>query len=207
MEKTDDVVLCAQNCWLVFLNLQLLYLPQAGRSSSRSSRVSHTHYGMCETWHATWVFRLGEASSFKLMLIRATSMPGHLETSKAEEGGRVKIDLQERIYLRLKIGREIEYPEGSERERQMTTTMMTIEIGQPPSNPSLANLIGEQEEMVMPRDHNIYTLRISDWSKICDVVGSLTSLAGSSPYLRLVCFSRSWPYTLPFGKTTGSFST
>lgn len=90
----------------------------------------------------------------------------------------------------------------------MTTVMMTIEIGQLQSKSWLsAKPIGEQEEMVMLRNHNIYTLRIFDSSKTSDVVGSLTYLDGSRPYLRLVCFNRSCPYTLPFGRTTGSFST
>lgn len=76
-----------------------------------------------------WDLRLGRASNFKLMLIRATSMPGHLETSKMGGGGRARIGLQERIYLRLKIGKRIEYRVGKERKRQMTMMMMKIEFG------------------------------------------------------------------------------
>jgi hypothetical protein len=54
--------------------------------------------------------------------------------------------------------------------------------------------------------HEIYTFRTLLSSNISFVVGSLTS-PGFNPALAHICISRSRPYILPFGKTTGSFST
>jgi len=54
--------------------------------------------------------------------------------------------------------------------------------------------------------YEIYTFRISAAVKISAVVGSFTR-PGSTPTFALISRSRSRPYTLPFGSTTGSFST
>jgi len=55
-------------------------------------------------------------------------------------------------------------------------------------------------------NHEIYTRRSSPTLYSSPSVGSLTH-PSSSPTFLLISNSRSRPYTLPFGSTTGSFST
>lgn len=79
--------------------------------------------------------------------------------------------------------------------------------------PSLCMLYntGLYQDEIHPRTnaYNIYTLRISlsrQASPFSPPTGSFTHPA-SVPTFLLKALSRSLPYTLPFGSTTGSFST
>lgn len=171
-------------------------------------------YGMSEILQGTSDSRLAGASNFKQAPTLSTNMQERWGTSREGEDGKARTDQPGPISLRSMMERYSRH----QREKEIRTTMMTLKmidhdgamwacllIVSQNSTPSLwyAQKHSKQE---LPKGHEMYTFRMTSIGNISAVVGSLT-WPGSRPTFALISNSRSRPYTLPFGNTTGSFST